>query len=686
MSLAYRPDIDGLRAVAVGSVVLFHGGFSLFSGGFVGVDVFFVISGFLITSILAEDMEKGRFSLVEFYDRRIRRILPALFLVLAATTLLGAFILLPNQMEDLARSLIPATLFYANVHFMGLESYFAPAVEEMPLLHLWSLAVEEQFYIVFPLVLFVFMRLGGKRLAVGGLLLLALASLVFSQLELSEAPRRAFFLLSSRAWELLAGALLALAPLPRVGPRIAAGLGAVGLAALLVPVFFYDRHTTFPGIAALPPVLGAVLLIYSGRHAAGAPVARLLSLPAMVYVGRISYSLYLWHWPLLALVFIYRGRAPTPLLAMAVIAVSVALSALSLRYVETPLRRREVLGGRRIARFAAAAAVMLLAVGGAWGIEMRDGRLWPLSPRGLKAEAVIRQAQALTICNTSDAFMRGTATCTVTPPGAGSAVDVVVWGDSHARSAFQGLAEMAAERGMSSRLLTLSGCPPLVGVSVPIGADEVVECRDFNAAVVAEIEKIRPRLVVLVSRWSLWTTHARGNYALTMPDLPAARVPSPEGSRAAFPIALRRTLEDIRKAGAKALVLGQVPEYLHAPAGCVVRAEYFGRDASGCMTQPVKEMERILNPANTQIRKVVDEVPGTGTALLSQVFCNEKECRAGDGDAFYYSDANHLSLDGSRRLRDDASIRAAVWALLGLSPPPARAEHAAGDAPPASSY
>ncbi|MFG1402266.1 acyltransferase family protein [Xanthobacter sediminis] len=686
MSLAYRPDIDGLRAVAVGSVVLFHGGFSLFSGGFVGVDVFFVISGFLITSILAEDLEKGRFSLVEFYDRRIRRILPALFLVLAATTLLGTFILLPNQMEDLARSLIPATLFYANVHFMGLESYFAPAVEEMPLLHLWSLAVEEQFYIVFPLVLFVFMRLGGKRLAVGGLLLLALGSLVFSQMELSEAPRRAFFLLSSRAWELLAGALLALAPLPRVGPRIAAGLGAVGLAALLAPVFFYDRHTTFPGIAALPPVLGAVLLIYSGRHAAKAPVARLLSLPAMVYVGRISYSLYLWHWPLLALVFVYRGRAPTPLLAMAVIAVSVALSALSLRYVETPLRRREVLGGRRIARFAAAAAVMLLAVGGAWGIEMRDGRLWPLSPRGLKAEAVIREVQTLPACDSPDAFMRGTTTCTVTPPGAGKEVDVVVWGDSHARAAFRGLSEMFAERGLSTRLLTLSGCPPLVGVSAPIVGDSSVECAAFNTAVMAEIDKTRPKLVVLVSRWSLWTTHARANFALTMPDLPAARVPSPEGSRAAFPIALRRTLDDIRKAGAKALVLGQAPEYLHAPAGCVVRAEYFGRDASGCTTQPLKSAERILNPADTVISEVVSEVPGTGAVRLSQVFCDAKECRAGEGDAFYYSDTNHLSLAGSRQLRDAKVIGAIVAELLGLPAQPVRAEaeHAAGRTPPAS--
>ncbi|MFG1393934.1 acyltransferase family protein [Xanthobacter agilis] len=382
MSLAYRPDIDGLRAVAVGSVVLFHGGFSLFGGGFVGVDVFFVISGFLITSIIADDLERGRFSLVDFYDRRIRRILPALFLVLFTTVAIGAFILLPTQMENLAGSLIPATLFYANIHFMGLESYFAPAAEELPLLHLWSLAVEEQFYIVFPLLLFVLMRVGGRRLAVIGLFAVALVSLVIAQVELQEAPRRAFFLLSSRAWELLVGALIALAPLPKVPPKVAAGLGALGLGALLIPVFLYNRNTSFPGVAALPPVLGAALLIYSGRHAARGPAARLLALPGLVYVGRISYSLYLWHWPLLAFAFIYRGRALTPLLAAGIILLAVALSALSLRYVEAPLRRAGAGGGRRAVRFAAAAAVMLVAVFGARGIRRaRRADLAPVGPR-----------------------------------------------------------------------------------------------------------------------------------------------------------------------------------------------------------------------------------------------------------------------------------------------------------------
>ncbi|MFG1479581.1 acyltransferase family protein [Xanthobacter sp. V4C-4] len=664
MSLAYRPDVDGLRAIAVGSVVLFHAGFGVFKGGFVGVDVFFVISGFLITSIIADDMGRGRFSLMDFYDRRVRRILPALLLVLAGTTAIGAFILLPGQMQDLARTLIPATLFYANVHFMGLESYFAPAAEELPLLHLWSLAVEEQFYIVFPLLLFALLRLGGRRLALGVLAAVALGSLAYAQIELEDAPRRAFFLLSARAWELLTGAFLALAPLPKVRPAVAAGLGALGLGALLVPVFAYDRSTPFPGLAALPPVLGAALIIYSGRFAAAGPVARLLALPGMVYVGRISYSLYLWHWPLLSLAFIYRGRALTPLLAAALIALAVALSALSLRFVETPLRRPGLLGGRPAARLAVGAGALCVAVLGALGLDRIEGRIWPLSPRGVLAEAAMREGHGMTICTTTADFMPGTASCATAPPGAEGDPAVLVWGDSHARASFQGFAELAAAEGAGSRLLTLSGCPPLLGVEAPRFGDEGADCASFNAAVLGEIARVRPRLVVLVGRWALWTTHARRNVALTMADLPAAREPSAEGSRAAFPVALRRTVEEIRKLGVNVLVVGQVPEYLNPPAGCVARAEYFGGDATGCMTQPLAEKDRVIGSTDAAIRQVARDVPGTGVALLSDLFCDARDCRAGSAAAFFYSDGNHLSLSGARLLRDDPGLRATMGGLL----------------------
>lgn len=674
MSLAYRPDIDGLRAIAVGSVVLFHGGFPLLHGGFVGVDVFFVISGFLITSIMADNMERRRFSIVDFYDRRIRRIFPALFVVLVATTLLSTLVMLPKQMDELGQSLIPAIFFYANVHFMGMQSYFAPAAEGLPLLHLWSLAVEEQFYIGFPLILFILMRLGGRRLAVGGLLLVALGSLALAQIELQEAPRRAFFLLSSRAWELLVGSLLALAPLPAVRPRVGAWLGALGLAALLLPIFLYSRSTSFPGIAALPPVLGAALIIYSGRHAGAAPVARALSLPGMVYVGRISYSLYLWHWPLLALAYVYRGRGPTTLLALGLIAIAVVLSALSLRYVELPARRADLLGGKRRARFAAAAVAMLLIACSALLIDFRGGRVWPLSARGMEADAAIREPMLKGFCTPNEDFMRGSKNCIVPPAGGGEGYKVLVWGDSHASASFSGFSHLLSQEGIGSRLLALHGCPPLIGVSTPHPSPDETECAVFNSAVLKEIQAHPPKLVLLVSRWALWTTHAGPALALTMPDLPAARKPTGEGSRAAFPVALRRTVEAIRKAGAQVLVVGQVPEFRVDPAECLIRAEYFGGDSARCVSESLEQAEKFTGSDTKEIKKVVQEVPGTGVLFLSGLFCDAAGCAAATPDELLYRDTNHLTLAGARRIQNSALVRETILALL-------NSEQPAGDAP-----
>ncbi|MFG1296021.1 acyltransferase family protein [Xanthobacter variabilis] len=665
MSLAYRPDIDGLRAIAVGSVVLFHGGFSPFRGGFVGVDVFFVISGFLITSIMVGDIERGRFSLIDFYDRRIRRILPALFVVLLATVVLSVFILLPKQMSDLGESLIPAVLFFANVYFMHQQSYFAPAAEALPLLHLWSLAVEEQFYIIFPLVLFALMRIGGRRLAVGGLLLVALGSLVLAQMELQEAPRRAFFLLSSRAWELLAGSLLALAPLPALRTRIAMGLGLVGLAALLLPIFAYTRDTPFPGVAALPPVLGAVLLIYSGRHAPAGPVARLLSHSGMVYVGRISYSLYLWHWPLLALAYAYRDRRPTAILALALISAAVVLAALSLRYVEMPARRANWFKGLRVAHFGAAAVGILLFIGCAQFLTNREGFLWPISPLGKIADAAMRVSMFKDVCVPSADFGTGSDGCTISPPGAEGTYDVLVWGDSHASASFSGFSALLAREGVGTRLLALRGCPPLIGISTPRETKWGTDCAIFNTAVIEEIEKHPPKLVVLVGRWALWTTYAAPTLALTMPDLPDARLPTGDGSRAAFPVALRRTVEAIRRAGSNVLLVAQAPEFPIGPAACTVRAEHFGGDSSHCLVEGLDVVTRISGANTAELQKVAREVPGTEVVELAGLFCDEKSCHAADDAHFFFSDSNHLSRSGAGRIMQSPIIRETILALLG---------------------
>lgn len=288
----YRPDIDGLRAVAVLGVILYHFEVWPFSGGFVGVDVFFVISGYLITGIIANDLQADRFSILTFYQRRVRRILPALVACVAATSVAGLFILLPNELQDLGQSLIATALFASNIYFWSQSGYFAPAADTQPLLHTWSLAVEEQFYIAFPLILAAVWR-WNRRALVPTLLVLALLSLGVSAYQVQQAPQAAFYLSIGRGWELLVGSLIALCRSHL--DKVPATCAWLGLAAIVASLVGYNEQMPFPGLAALLPCLGAAAIIVS---APGTMVGNFLSSSPMRGIGLISYSLYLWHWPI----------------------------------------------------------------------------------------------------------------------------------------------------------------------------------------------------------------------------------------------------------------------------------------------------------------------------------------------------------------------------------------------------
>ncbi len=381
-SLTYRPEIDGLRAVAILPVVLYHAGIAGFPGGFVGVDVFFVISGYLITSIILAERRAGRFSLVNFYARRIRRILPALFVMMAACYPLAFVLLGPSAMAEFAGSVTAATVFVANLFFYDISGYFATAAEVKPLLHTWSLAVEEQFYLVFPALVLLTWRMGARRQAVL-LAVLALASLALAQWDITQGKAdRAFFMLQTRLWELMAGALAAFwlssprGQALRAGGRLRHG-ALLGLALILFAVIAYDGETRFPGLAALPPVLGAALVIVCAtpRCLAG----RVLGLRPVVFVGLVSYSFYLWHVPLLVFTRIGTGREDAALM-LGVCALAFGLSCLSWRYVERPIRRMHALPARRL--FGTAAVAMALVGGlGLAGIQTEGFRAFYLERR-----------------------------------------------------------------------------------------------------------------------------------------------------------------------------------------------------------------------------------------------------------------------------------------------------------------
>ncbi|MDO8795914.1 MAG: acyltransferase, partial [Vicinamibacterales bacterium] len=362
VSPTYRREIDGLRALAVLPVIFFHAGFDWFRGGFVGVDVFFVISGYLITTVILTEQAGGGFSLVRFYERRARRILPALFFMLALTTAGAWVFLLPADLKAFAQSLTAVAAFYSNVLFAGQSGYFDAAAELKPLLHTWSLAVEEQFYLLFPLLLLLTRRVSPAwRAAL--LLLVGGASLAAAELRILP-PAEAVFLLQTRGWAVIIGALAALyvrSRRPRPTASTAQLASTLGIALVLLPVLTFSRHTPFPGLYGLVPTLGTALVILFATP--DTVVGRMLGSAPLVGMGLISYSAYLWHQPLFAFARHATIDEPAASLLLWLTLLTVVLAYISWRWVEQPFRRPGVIGRRPVFAFALAGSVLFAVTG-----------------------------------------------------------------------------------------------------------------------------------------------------------------------------------------------------------------------------------------------------------------------------------------------------------------------------------
>ena len=339
--IKYRPEIDGLRAVAVIPVVLYHAGFTFLSGGYLGVDVFFVVSGYLITSIIAREMANGSFSIARFYERRIRRIIPLLLLVMFASSGVAFFLLLPSHMTDFSESIVSVLLFLSNIHFWREGGYFAVASELKPLLHTWTLAVEEQFYVLFPVFMLLFWRLGVTWL-LSLIAIIACTSLLLAQWGSSAHPDAAFYLLPTRGWELLAGSAVALASLKGKSWNGSNLLSGLGLLMIVGSFVFFESTTPTPSVYTLLPVLGTVLIIMFCSQ--NTYLFKLLSQKFVVAVGLISYSAYLWHQPILVFPRHIAGLHLHPALSILLIFLVFAVSYFSWRFIETPFRNPDIVG------------------------------------------------------------------------------------------------------------------------------------------------------------------------------------------------------------------------------------------------------------------------------------------------------------------------------------------------------
>ncbi len=371
--MIYRKEIDGLRALAVIPVILFHAGFEWISGGYIGVDIFFVISGYLITTILLKEQEQGTFSIINFYERRARRILPALFLVLLVCLPFAWFWLLPHELKDFGKSLLAVVTFVSNILFWLETDYFTADTELIPLLHTWSLAVEEQFYIIFPLFLAFFAR-KNKGVLVAIISFIALMSLALTEWGWRYFSEANFYLIPTRAWELMIGALTALYLFYKPQPQgFICHLGSVlGLVLIVLALFFLDKNIPFPSVYALAPTIGTALIILFANNTTW--VNKLLSLKLFVMIGLLSYSAYLWHQPLFVFARAYYMDTPS-LSIMAILSiVSILMAYISWRYVEAPFRDKRCFSQQQIFIASLVGALFFILIGMA--LILSDGAMY----------------------------------------------------------------------------------------------------------------------------------------------------------------------------------------------------------------------------------------------------------------------------------------------------------------------
>ncbi|MDF0490643.1 acyltransferase family protein [Sphingomonas sp. H39-1-10] len=643
-----RRDIDGLRAFAIVPVLLFHAGLGL-PGGFVGVDIFFVISGYLISSVLFRAAAARRFSILDFYDRRIRRIFPALFVVLAATTLAALVILLPSELYAYGWSLLWAVLFSSNIWFWKTTNYFGDPNIDLPLLHAWSLAVEEQFYIVWPLVVLALAKLR-RRTALAVVLGALVASLLLSQWLTVKSPTSAFYLLASRSWELLVGAILVLLPPPPPGhQRALATAGIAGLALIAYAVVFFHETMLFPGFAALMPCLGAALLLYAGQ--ADGPATRLLTWSPLVGIGLISYSLYLWHWPLLSLSQLALGHTLSAAEAAVALAASLLLAILSWRYVERPFRsvhdrdaaeqrRTAAAGIAAIAVFAGAAGILLAAQG-------LPQRLSPLARQyDMAAKSLAhRDLPGCGLAGPSvpaDLLKRCFAAARPEP-------SVVLWGDSHALHIKDALADRLQARGLALRSITKNGCAPFPGATqLDQVGDPNPACAEFNNAILAAIGADPAiRHVYISGRWGKFLAPGGGGttngYLRLRPGEPIGRATS----RHAFIASVRGTVLRLRRAGKAVTLIGPTPEFAVSVPKCMARTVWLGSDPRRCDADLATRAE--IPEANTLLHALARQT-GAGYIDALQRLCGGPRCAAGIGTTLFFRDENHLSAAGARHV------------------------------------
>lgn len=618
--MKYRAEIDGLRALAVIAVIQFHAGIEIFSGGFVGVDVFFVISGYLITSIIIKDMENERFSILYFYERRARRILPALFFVMLICIPFTWLWMLPNQILDFAQSLIAVSLFASNILFWHEGGYFDDDAADKPLLHTWSLAVEEQYYVLFPIFLTLTWRFGKNRvfwIIVG----LAAISLILSEWAWRNSPTAGFYLTPMRAWELLSGSMTAFI-IQRYGVKKSDTLAWIGLTAIVFSIVAYDKSTPMPSFYALLPVLGAVLILLCADKETR--VARLLSTKVLVGIGLISYSAYLWHQPLFAFARIRTLNNPPEYLMYGLGFVSFLLAYFTWKYIEKPARHEY-----------SKTTILLVSLGGLFfflliglAVHLKPEKYIPNYDRvaDLSANTGLgAHCDAFNIININQCSTR-------------SRPSVAIFGDSHAMHLVDGFSKEFRDK-VGVVQLTKSGCSPLMNLAED--DHRVQDCFAFNRAA---MEFLRTnddiKVVVISSRFGLLDEGARIRFNNKV-------IADENDKKDAVLSALNEVIDELIRADKKVLLFSSTPQYnsRFRPAECVFTAMKLKLDPGVCTNiAPIRSKNGGLYIFDAIKRGDIVKID------LTKQICPDNFCLASVEGRSIFGKGSHLSKFGAEYL------------------------------------
>ena len=651
--MKYRSEIDGLRALAVLPVIFFHAGFELFSGGFVGVDVFFVISGYLITSIILEDLENNRFSFIYFYERRIRRILPALFFVILTCIPFAWFWMVPGQMKDFSQSIVAVSLFASNILFWKESGYFDASAEEKPLLHTWSLAVEEQYYVLFPIFLFLTWRFGKSRIF-WIIVILASISLMLSEWGSRNKVTANFYLAPTRAWEIFSGSIVAFI-VQKKGVQKNEIISLLGLLAVFFAFFFYDEKTPFPSIYTLVPVIGVMLLIMYGTKET--LVAKLLSTKLFVGIGLISYSAYLWHQPLFAFAKIRMLEEPPQLMMFTLAIFSLLLAFVSWRYVEKPFRSKQQYTRKSIFLLSTTILTILITFGLIghlnFGYEKRYSQEFVKTLKDSNERDV----------SSIKCFLRPEEISTIpshpisecTSYFIDNSASVMMIGDSHLDTIGVFLQKELYKMGIGSYSVSYPGCPPFTGLYTP--GNKHKGCHEYNQSMLDYAEQNGITDIILVAGFSSYLNGTsynngeggiRGFEGVDLIEIKDKNLSQNNKKRISrVSKEYKKQLSSLSKKfrlfvfHSPPIVGWDVPKYYAHKA-------MFDKDNSSIHTHSFTNYKSYISNFNNIIDSIENE--NLYYFNLASLFCSEvtNRCIMNKGKKLLYRDEYHLSMYGSK--------------------------------------